>query len=82
MSPNKAEKFNIKIFKNINKENVVNKSKTTGEPPLMLGMSVFFAIKDAIASVGNYKIVPNLNAPATPEAILLSINDIRKHYEK
>ena len=75
-------KFNIKIFKNINKENVVNKSKTTGEPPLMLGMSVFFAIKDAIASVGNYKIAPNLNAPATPEAILLSINDIRKHYEK
>ena len=72
------EKFNIKIFKNINKENVVNKSKTTGEPPLMLGMSVFFAIKDAIASVGNYKIVPNLNAPATPEAILLSINDIKK----
>ena len=48
----------------------------------MLGMSVFFAIKDAIASVGNYKITPNLNAPATPEAILLSINDIRKHYEK
>ena len=76
------EKFNIKIFKNINKENVVNKSKTTGEPPLMLGMSVFFAIKDAIASVGNYKIAPNLNAPATPEAILLNINDIRKHYEK
>ncbi len=72
------EKFNVKIFKNINKENVVNKSKTTGEPPLMLGMSVFFAIKDAIASVGNYKIMPNLNAPATPEAILLSINDIKK----
>ncbi len=48
----------------------------------MLAMSVFFAIKDAIASVGNYKIVPNLNAPATPEVILLSINDIRKHYEK
>ena len=71
------EKFNIKIFKNINKENVVNKSKTTGEPPLMLGMSVFFAIKDAIASVGNYKITPNLNAPATPEAILLSIKDLK-----
>ena len=72
------EKFNVKIFKNLNKENVVNKSKTTGEPPLMLGMSVFFAIKDAIASVVNYKIIPNLNAPATPEAILLSINDIKK----
>ena len=76
------EKFNVKIFKNINKENVVNKSKTTGEPPLMLGMSVFFAIKDAIASVGNYKVIPKLNAPATPEAILFSINHIRKNYEK
>ena len=66
------------IFKNTNKENVVNKSKTTGEPPLMLGMSVFFAIKDAIASVGNYKIIPNINTPATPETILLSINDIKE----
>ena len=72
------EKFIVKIYKNINKENVVNKSKTTGEPPLMLAMSVFFAIKDAIASVGNYEIMPELNAPATPEAILLSINDIKK----
>jgi len=72
------EKFNVEIYKNLNKENVVNKSKTTGEPPLMLAMSVFFAIKDAIASVGNYEIMPELNAPATPEAILLSINDIKK----
>ena len=71
------KKFNVKIFKNINKENVVNKSKTTGEPPLMLAMSVFFAIKDAIASVGNYTKIPELNAPATPEAILLSIVDLK-----
>ncbi len=75
-------KFNVKIYKNINKENVINKSKTTGEPPLMLGMSIFFAIKDAIASVGNYKIIPNLNAPATTESILLSINHIKRIYEK
>ncbi len=71
------EKFNVAIFKNLNKENVVNKSKTTGEPPLMLAMSVFFAIKDAIASVGNYTKIPELNAPATPEAILLSIKDLK-----
>ena len=71
------EKFNVAIFKNLNKENVVNKSKTTGEPPLMLAMSVFFAIKDAIASVGNYTKIPKLNAPATPEAILLSIKDLK-----
>ena len=47
-----------------------------GESPIF-GNGVS-AIKDAIASVGNYKIMPNLNAPATPEAILLSINDIKK----
>ena len=45
----------------------------------MLAMSVFFAIKDAIASVGNYKKIPNLNAPATPENILMSIKKIKKN---
>ena len=72
-------KFNVDIFKEgMNKEEVVNKSKTTGEPPLMLAMSVFFAIKDAISSVGEYKIIPSLNAPATPENILNSINKIKR----
>ena len=61
-----------------NKENVVNKSKTTGEPPLMNAMSVFFAIKDAISSIGDYKITPIINAPATPEKILMSIKKLEK----
>tara|TARA_B100000965_G_scaffold65_1_gene66 strand:+ start:2443 stop:4755 length:2313 start_codon:yes stop_codon:yes gene_type:complete len=74
------KEFNVEIFKDgSNKENVVNKSKTTGEPPLMLAMSVFFAIKDAIASVTNYEKIPNLNAPATPENILMSIKEIKKN---
>ncbi len=55
----------------------MNKQKTTGEPPLMLAMSVFFAIKDAIASVSNYEKTPELDAPATPEKILMSINKIK-----
>ena len=58
-------------------ENVVNKAKTTGEPPLMNAMSVFFAIKDAISSIGNYDIAPIIDAPATPEKILLSINNLK-----
>ncbi len=73
------EKFNVKIFKKgKNSENVVNKSKTTGEPPLMNAMSVFFAIKNAIASIGDYKVAPIINAPATPEKILMSIKNIKK----
>ena len=42
----------------------------------MLAMSVFFAIKDAIASVGNHTISPILDAPATPEKILMSIKNL------
>jgi len=72
------KKFNVEIFKKgSNVENVVNKQKTTGEPPLMLAMSVFFAIKDAIASLSNYKKIPELDAPATPEKILMSIKKIK-----
>jgi len=72
------EQFNVEIYKyGKNVENVINKSKTTGEPPLMNAMSVFFAIKDAIASVGDYKIRPTINAPATPEKILMSINSLK-----
>ena len=71
-------KFNVEIFeKGSNVENVVNKQKTTGEPPLMLAMSVFFAIKDAIASVVDYKKTPKLDAPATPEKILMSISELK-----
>jgi len=73
------EKFNVEIYKyGKNKENVVNKSKTTGEPPLMNAMSVFFAIKDAIASVGDYNILPIISAPATPEKILMSVKNLEK----
>ena len=73
------EKFNVEIFKKgKNVEHVINKSKTTGEPPLMLAMSVFYAIKNAIASVGNYAFYPNLDAPATPEKILMSIDKLKR----
>ena len=49
----------------------------TGIYGLMLGMSVFFAIKDAIASVGDYNTTPIITAPATPEKILMSIKNLK-----
>jgi len=77
------EKFNVEIFKKgKNIENVINKSKTTGEPPLMNAMSVFFAIKNAISSISKYNINPKLDAPATPEKILMSIKKLRTNYER
>ena len=43
----------------------------------MNAMSVFFAIKNAIASIGNYAVNPHLDAPATPEKILMSIKNLK-----
>ncbi|USQ94702.1 xanthine dehydrogenase molybdopterin binding subunit [Caulobacter sp. RL271] len=60
-----------------NVEATVHRSKAVGEPPLMLAISVYNAINHAVASVGDYKILPQLDAPATPEAILMACEDVR-----
>ena len=53
-----------------NPAETIFRSKAVGEPPLMLGMSVFFAISDALQSCdANY---PSLDAPATAERILMT----------
>jgi xanthine dehydrogenase large subunit len=52
-------------------------SKAVGEPPLMLGISVWSAICDAVASLRDHKLSPLLDAPATPERILNACNELR-----
>jgi xanthine dehydrogenase large subunit len=71
------DEFHIKLFKNRNVMESVHRSKAVGEPPLLLPFSVFFAIRDAIAAVGEYKINPPLNAPATSEEILRAVDAVR-----
>ena len=70
------ELFNTHLFSNQNVEKTVMRSKAVGEPPLLLPFSVFFAIRDAIASIGDYRVNPALQAPATPEAILDAIDGL------
>ena len=67
--------FRVALFDRENQENTVYRSKAVGEPPLMLSVSVFLAIKDAIAATGKGPIV--LNAPATPEEVLRAITKAR-----
>ena len=57
-----------------NREDTIYRSKAVGEPPLMLCMSTFLAIRDAVAACGEYRALPDLPAPATPEAVLRAIN--------
>jgi xanthine dehydrogenase large subunit len=51
-----------------NSQDTVYRSKAVGEPPLMLALSAFLALRDALATKDDP--LPQLNAPATPEAIL------------
>ncbi len=71
------EEFHVKLFKNSNVADSIHQSKAVGEPPLLLSFSVFFAIRDAIAAVADYKINPPLNAPATSEAILNAVEAVQ-----
>lgn len=58
-------------------EPTVHRSKAVGEPPFMLAMSVFHALSDAVASVGGHKVFPALDAPATPERVLMAVERVR-----
>jgi len=65
-----APDFRVELLQNTkNREKTIYRSKAVGEPPLMLGLSAFFAIRDALAHDGR----PDLHAPATPEAILRTL---------
>jgi len=61
-----------------NAEPTIHRSKAVGEPPFMLAMSVFHALSDAVASVANHTICPRLDAPATPECVLMAVDRLRK----
>lgn len=61
-----------------NREDTVHRSKAVGEPPLMLGMSVLHALSDAVASVAGHRICPRLDAPATPERVLMAVERLRR----
>ncbi|WP_426338361.1 xanthine dehydrogenase molybdopterin binding subunit [Pseudoduganella sp. S-14] len=71
------EDFNVRLFKNRNPFDSIHRSKAVGEPPLLLPFSVLLAIRDAVASVGDYRINPPLRAPATGEAILDAVDAVR-----
>ncbi|MFC5385047.1 xanthine dehydrogenase molybdopterin binding subunit [Aquamicrobium segne] len=58
-------------------EPTIHRSKAVGEPPLPLGLSVLHALSDAIASVADHKICPRLDAPATPERVLMTVERLR-----
>ncbi|WNL37502.1 xanthine dehydrogenase molybdopterin binding subunit [Halomonas sp. PAMB 3232] len=53
------------------------RSKAVGEPPFMLGISVWSALRDALSSLTHYRCSPTLDTPATPERVMLAAQAIR-----
>ncbi|MFJ3470097.1 xanthine dehydrogenase molybdopterin binding subunit [Pseudomonas sp. NPDC090201] len=69
----------VKLVENRkNPEDTVFHSKAVGEPPFMLGIAAWCAIKDAVASLGDYRHQPKIDAPATPERVLWGCEQMRK----
>ncbi|MFN2453448.1 MAG: xanthine dehydrogenase molybdopterin binding subunit [Pyrinomonadaceae bacterium] len=70
------ERFNVQLLERAAQKGVIYGSKAVGEPPLMLAISVREAIRAAIAAFGKPDYVP-LALPATPEATLMAIEQVR-----
>ncbi|SNY90065.1 xanthine dehydrogenase, molybdenum binding subunit apoprotein [Cohaesibacter sp. ES.047] len=70
--------FNVELANwSENQERTIKRSKAVGEPPFMLAISVLEALSMAVASVDDYRTCPRLDAPATPERVLLAVEALQ-----
>ncbi|WP_119678875.1 xanthine dehydrogenase molybdopterin binding subunit [Indioceanicola profundi] len=70
--------FNVKLLEDQpNREETIHRSKAVGEPPVMLAISVLHALSDAVASVADHRHPPRLDAPATPERVLMAVERLK-----
>ena len=68
------EHFNIALWHQANPEDNVFGSKAVGEPPLMLAISVWEALRDAVASCKPRGELVRMEAPATAENVLRALD--------
>jgi xanthine dehydrogenase large subunit len=69
--------FRVEFFGEPNREDTIYRSKAVGEPPFMLALSAFHALRDAIAGMADRTCPLRLDAPATDERILFAVEDLR-----
>jgi xanthine dehydrogenase large subunit len=70
--------FNVKLADWAeNREPTIRRSKAVGEPPFMLPISVLEALGMAVASIADYRNAPKLDAPATPERVLMAVERLK-----
>jgi xanthine dehydrogenase large subunit len=69
--------FNVCFLDNPHNNVSLYRSKAVGEPPLLLGLSVWLAVKDALRRAANGAPPPVLPLPATGEQILVALEAVR-----
>jgi xanthine dehydrogenase large subunit len=72
------EHFKVSLWHESNPEDNVYGSKAVGEPPFMLAIAVFEALRDAVAAAKAGPVL--LNAPATPERVLMAVIQTPKSF--
>ena len=71
--------LNINLYEGDgNRSETIHRSKAVGEPPFMLGISVFLACGDALRGLSSTNSYPELHAPATAERLLMAIQAQQK----
>jgi xanthine dehydrogenase large subunit len=68
--------FRTALLEGMPNPGTIRRSKAVAEPPLMLALSCWLAIKDAISAVGNHEMEPEFSLPATNEVIALSVEKL------
>jgi xanthine dehydrogenase molybdopterin binding subunit len=71
--------FRVSLLQGVPNPGTIRQSKAVAEPPFMLALSTWLAIKDAVSAAANHEVEPEFSLPATNEVIVLSIDKLRKH---
>ncbi len=69
-------RFNVHLWPEPNDEDTVFRSKAVGEPPFMLAISVWEALRQAVAAARADGKPVQMDAPATPERVLRAMGGL------
>lgn len=73
-------RMRVRFFEQDEPRGSIHRSKAVGEPPVMLAISVWCALRDACANAGSQalqRFIPPLPVPATPEQVFFAAREAR-----
>ncbi len=69
--------FRVELLTGVPQPGTIRRSKAVGEPPFMLALSVWLAIKDALSAITDHTVEPEFSLPATRERIVRTAEMLR-----